>query len=83
MTENFDMSRQESAVETEPNLSELKKEVEITPSTLKDITNKGTFTLIQRNSSKELSNWATMPKTVSTSKEPKRLSFTLQKLKRF
>jgi hypothetical protein len=56
MTENFDMSRQESAVETEPNLSELKKEVEITPSTLKDITNKGTFTLIQRNSSKELSN---------------------------
>lgn len=35
------MSQQESAVSAEPNLSELKKEVEITPSTLKDITNKG------------------------------------------
>jgi hypothetical protein len=42
MTENFDVSRQESIAETEPNLSELKKEVEITPSTLKEITLKGT-----------------------------------------
>jgi len=42
MTENFDMSHQESVADSEPNLSELKKEVEITPSTLKDITNKGT-----------------------------------------
>lgn len=42
MTENFDMSHQESVGDSEPNLSELKKEVEITPSTLKDITNKGT-----------------------------------------
>jgi len=43
MTENFEMSHQESIAETEPNLSELKKEVEITPSTLKEITNRGTF----------------------------------------
>ena len=41
MSERFEMSQQESAVSAEPNLSELKKEVEITPSTLKDITNKG------------------------------------------
>jgi hypothetical protein len=42
MTENFDGSHHESIAETEPNLSELKKEVEITPSTLKEITLKGT-----------------------------------------
>lgn len=35
-------------VQTEPNLSELKKEVEITPSTLKEITNKGKPTFKKR-----------------------------------
>lgn len=42
MTENFDMSHQESGVDTEPNLSELKKVIEVTPSILKDITSKCT-----------------------------------------
>jgi hypothetical protein len=42
MSERFDMSPQASIGTVEPNLSELKREVEITPSTLKDITNKGT-----------------------------------------
>jgi hypothetical protein len=41
MSEQFDTSHQESNSDCEPNLSELKKEVEITPSTLKDITSKG------------------------------------------
>ncbi len=42
MTESFESSQHESMLETEPNLSELKKEVEITPSTLKEITLKCT-----------------------------------------
>lgn len=42
MSEQFDMSPASSGVDTEPNLSELKKEVAITPSTLRDITHRGT-----------------------------------------
>ena len=40
------MTPRESAVDAEANLSELKKEVAITPSTLRDITNQGLFVSI-------------------------------------
>lgn len=53
MSEQFEMSPQGSTSNLEPNLSELKREVEVSPSTLKEITSRCNLDVTQKNLSTE------------------------------